>query len=87
LQPAESRAAKQEVDSDREITVDAAIVRIMKATKTILHQELINRVIEVVEKTNFKPQPMYIKKRIDVLIEREYIERDERESNLYHYMA
>ena len=32
-------------------------------------------------------QPADLKKRIESLIEREYIERDDEDANLYHYVA
>jgi hypothetical protein len=35
----------------------------------------------------FQPQPRQIKKRIEELMMREYIKRDENQSNLYHYLA
>jgi hypothetical protein len=36
--------------------------------------------------TIFKPQPAMIKKRIDSLIEREYIKRDENNRAVYIYL-
>jgi cullin-4 len=32
-------------------------------------------------------QPSDLKKRIESLIEREYLERDDDDSNMYHYVA
>lgn len=59
----------------------------MKGAKTLQHEELILKVIEAVERTSFKPQPTFIKKRIDNLIEQEYLERDAKEKNVYKYLA
>ena len=36
---------------------------------------------------HFKPDPRHIKKRIEDLIAREYIERDAEKQNLYRYVA
>ena len=66
--------------------MDAAIVRIMKAKKTMLHRDLNTEAINALQK-HFMPSVQDIKKRIDNLLEREYIERDEKNTNLYHYVA
>eukprot|EP00484_Ammonia_sp_Unknown_P001425 CAMPEP_0197020740 /NCGR_PEP_ID=MMETSP1384-20130603/1612_1 /TAXON_ID=29189 /ORGANISM="Ammonia sp." /LENGTH=764 /DNA_ID=CAMNT_0042448425 /DNA_START=104 /DNA_END=2398 /DNA_ORIENTATION=+ len=64
--------------------MDAAIVRIMKARKTLKHQELVTEVIKQLI-ARFKPKGTDIKKRIASLIDLEYLERDENERDLYHY--
>lgn len=64
--------------------MDAAIVRIMKARKTLKHGELITEVVKQLV-ARFKPKPLDIKKRIQNLIELEYLERDENDRQLYHY--
>jgi len=74
----------EDVSRDRLYLIDAVLVRIMKARKTILHQELIPQVLEQVK---VPAQPADIKKRIESLIEREYMERDERDRNRYNYLA
>jgi cullin 1 len=35
----------------------------------------------------FRPDPKIIKRRIEALIDREYLERDQDNSNTYKYMA
>lgn len=35
----------------------------------------------------FKPNPKIIKKRIEHLIDREYLERDRDDPNVFHYLA
>jgi len=72
------------VSRDRLYLVDAVLVRIMKARKTILHQELIPQVLEQVK---VPAQPTDIKKRIETLIEREYFERDANDRTRYNYLA
>eukprot|EP00980_Cylindrotheca_fusiformis_P028787 scaffold22642_cov134-Cylindrotheca_fusiformis.AAC.42 len=72
------------VSRDRLYLIDAVLVRIMKARKTILHQQLIPQVLEQVK---VPAQPTDVKKRIESLIEREYMERDPKERNRYNYLA
>lgn len=72
------------VSRDRLYLIDAVLVRIMKARKTILHQQLIPQVMEQVK---VPAQPADIKKRIESLIEREYMERDAKDRNRYNYLA
>lgn len=72
------------VSRDRQYLIDAVLVRIMKARKTILHQQLIPQVIEQLK---IPAQPSDLKKRIETLIEREYFERDPNDRNRYNYLA
>eukprot|EP00797_Seminavis_robusta_P032439 Sro726_g193450.1 Cullin-3 (649) ;mRNA; r:20717-22663 len=72
------------VSRDRLYMIDASLVRIMKARKTILHQQLIPQVLEQVK---VPAQPNDVKKRIESLIEREYMERDAKDRNRYNYLA
>lgn len=72
------------VSLDRLYLIDAVLVRIMKARKTILHQQLIP---QVMEQLKVPAQPADIKKRIESLIEREYMERDPKDRTRYNYLA
>jgi cullin 4 len=74
----------ESVARDRLYLIDAVLVRIMKARKTILHQALIPQVMEQIK---VPAQPADIKKRIESLIEREYLERDAKDRNRYNYLA
>ncbi len=56
------------------MVVDANLVRIMKARKVLMYQDLLKDVMTQI--TLFKAQPSDVKKRIESLIEREYLERD-----------
>jgi cullin 3 len=74
------------VEEDRRHLVEAAIVRIMKARRRSDHNELIAEVTKQLS-VRFTPTPQFIKKRIESLIEREYLERSEREHRVYQYVA
>ncbi|CAN0141811.1 unnamed protein product [Ectocarpus sp. 13 AM-2016] len=73
------------VEEDRGIAIEAAIVRIMKARKTIGHPQLVAEVLS--QLSFFRPNPKVIKARIHGLIEREYLERDASQANHYNYLA
>lgn len=64
--------------------IDATCVRIMKSRKVETHTELMSSIIKQI--TMFHAQPMMIKKRIESLIEREYLERDKEQRNKYIYL-
>jgi cullin 3 len=67
-------------------TIEAAIVRIMKARKRMSHSSLVAEVTEQL-KSRFLPSPVVIKKRIEGLIEREYLARTPEDRKLYTYVA
>jgi cullin 3 len=74
------------VEEDRRHLVEASIVRIMKARKMLNHNDLIAEVTRQLS-NRFQPSPQFIKKRIESLIEREYLERSESEHRVYMYVA
>lgn len=69
---------------DRQYQIDAAIVRIMKMRKALTHTLLIN---ELYEQLKFPVKPPDLKKRIESLIDRDYMERDKENPNQYNYVA
>jgi len=73
------------VEEDRSIAIEAAIVRIMKARKTLQHQQLLSEVLA--QLAFFNPNPRVIKKRIEALIDREYLERSADNPHVYNYLA
>ncbi|EGR33634.1 hypothetical protein IMG5_047430 [Ichthyophthirius multifiliis] len=75
---------QEEVSKEREYILDACIVRVMKSRKIMKHNELIPEVIKLVN--NFKPEIPVIKRRIESLIERDYIKRDQYDKNSFHYV-
>merc|ERR1712113_706484 len=82
--PGESKATHARVFRDRQHTVDAALVRIMKTRKSLPHTRLLSECLMMLR---FPCEISDVKRRIDNLIEREYMERDEENNNLYHYIA
>ena len=81
VQPPERIAA-----DERRHAVEATIVRVMKARNQLTHAQLTAEVTEMLL-PRFKPDPKGIKRRIEDLIERDYIERDEEQPELYNYLA
>ncbi|XP_071501882.1 cullin-4A-like [Diadema antillarum] len=81
----EEQANTQErVFQDRQYQIDAAIVRIMKMRKTLSHNLLVS---ELYNQIRFPVKPSDLKKRIESLIDRDYMERDKDNPNQYHYVA
>lgn len=73
-----------EIAQQRRHQMDAAVVRIMKARRQLSVQELIAEVTQQLQ-ARFSPEPRQIRKRIEVLISQEYLERDEDDRNLLIY--
>ena len=71
------------VEEDRSGAIEAAIVRIMKGYGRLTHQQLVAEVLS--QLAFFRPNPKKIKQRIEALIDREYLERDN-EGGGYGYL-
>lgn len=82
----EKRKVVEDVARDRCNAIDAAIVRVMKARKRLSHRELLLEVTPQLARL-FQPDPKVIKKQIESLIEREYLERDPTAATVYKYLA
>ncbi|WVQ83705.1 hypothetical protein IAT38_005849 [Cryptococcus sp. DSM 104549] len=82
----ESRKTNEQVALDRVSILEATIVRIMKARKTLSLQLLIDAVVSDVVK-RFPPDVKEIKKRVESLIEREFMGRDEEDRGVLNYIA
>lgn len=82
----ERRETKTKVEDDRKHEIEAAVVRIMKARRSLNHALLVSEVTQQL-KHRFMPNPTSIKKRIEGLIEREYLTRDPQDQRNYLYVA
>ncbi|BFF94863.1 cullin-3-A [Drosophila madeirensis] len=82
----ERKETRGKVDEDRKHEIEAAIVRIMKARKRMAHNLLVSDVTTQL-KSRFLPSPVFIKKRIEGLIEREYLQRSPEDRKVYIYLA
>ncbi|XP_039250181.1 cullin-3-A-like isoform X2 [Styela clava] len=82
----ERRETRTKVDEDRRHEIEAAIVRIMKSRKEMQHNLLVAEVTNQL-KHRFLPSPVITKKRIEGLIEREYLARSQTDRKVYHYVA
>lgn len=76
----------EKILEERKWICDAVIVRIMKMRKKLDHRSLVNEVVEQLV-SRFPVDAMFIKKRIENLIDREYLERAEGSRDTYHYLA
>ncbi|CAF0830567.1 unnamed protein product [Adineta steineri] len=81
----QSHLVKAAVD-ERQMVIQAALVRIMKKERTLKHSLLIQQVIQQLT-SNFKPDISLIKKYIEILIEKEYFQRDSNDKDTLHYLA
>lgn len=81
----ENKETLNKISEERNFVIDAIIVRIMKTRKQLEHSNLIVETTEQLS-NRFIPDIKQIKKRIESLIEREYLQRMEGQ-NTYQYLA
>mmetsp|Transcript_3048 Transcript_3048/g.4651 ORF Transcript_3048/g.4651 Transcript_3048/m.4651 type:complete len:397 (-) Transcript_3048:587-1777(-) len=79
----ENQNTNKRVQQDRQYQIDAAVVRIMKTRKQLNHTLLVS---EIYEQLKFPFKPADLKKRIESLIEREYLARDKDNPQVYIYL-
>ncbi|KAI9024955.1 Cullin [Phycomyces nitens] len=82
----ERKNTQDKVDEERKHQIEAAIVRIMKDRKSMEHNLLIAEVTKQLT-PRFLPNPVMIKKRVEALIDREYLERSSEDRRSYRYLA
>ncbi|KAI7517129.1 Cullin-domain-containing protein, partial [Hortaea werneckii] len=85
----ERKETEKKNNDSRGFAVEAAIVRIMKQRKELAHAHLLTETINQLT-AQFKPDINMIKKKIESLIEREYLERMDEEAAAmpgYRYLA
>jgi len=76
---------KEKIQEDRGMAIEAAIVRIMKTRRALEYQDLQQEVYNLLKQ--FTPDTKQIKTKIEHLIEKEFIERDQTNKNLFKYLA
>ncbi|KAH6998240.1 Cullin [Ilyonectria sp. MPI-CAGE-AT-0026] len=84
----ERKNTEEKNNQTRAHIVDAAIVRIMKSRKELSHSQLVSEVLSQLS-SRFRPEVSLVKKRIEDLIAREYLERPDEDGSpsLYRYVA
>ncbi|KKY27975.1 putative scf ubiquitin ligase subunit [Phaeomoniella chlamydospora] len=70
----ERRETEKRANEERGGAIEAAVVRIMKQRKELAHSQLISEVVQQLS-SRFQPDIPMVKKRIESLIDREYLER------------
>lgn len=86
VQEEEFEELQSSILEGRKIEVNAAIVRIMKSRRTINHNDLISELVKQLH-NRFQTLTILIKQRIEDLIEKEYLKRDDNDKSIYHYVA
>ena len=83
----ERKETQKRIDDERGHAIEAAIVRIMKQRKTLSHQQLMSETLQQLS-TRFQPDVNMVKRKIEALIDREYLERGPDPSKpSYKYLA
>jgi len=74
------------IQKQREFEADAAMVRVMKTRNVLKWNDLQIQVLDAL-KGRFKPEMILLKKRLESLIDRKFLERDPNDRNLIKYIA
>ncbi|XP_038979951.1 cullin-1-like [Phoenix dactylifera] len=82
----EKKRIQEDVVKDRRFAIDAALVRIMKSRKVMGYQQLLGECLQQLSHA-FKPDVKVVKRRIEELIGREYMQRDKDDANVFYYVA
>jgi len=74
------------VMKQREFEIDAAMVRVLKMRNRIEWNKVQVEVINALQ-SRFNPEPRIMKKRLESLVERGFMERDENDPKFLVYIA
>jgi cullin 1 len=73
------------INEHRKYTVQATIVQIMKVKKVLKHQQLVSEILTQLA-TKFQPSLLLIKQCVEVLIDKEYLQRSSKNNAVYSYI-
>ncbi|KAL9644431.1 hypothetical protein ABK040_013659 [Willaertia magna] len=82
----EVKETETKIENERKPVIEAAIVRIMKTRKRLHHNQLLEEVVKQLQ-SRFTPNPQEIKRRIENLIEREFLSREKEDHKVLNYVA
>jgi len=85
-QEAEANQDKELVMKQREYEIEAAMVRVMKARNRLDWNQLQVEVIKILS-SRFQPDAKMLKKRLESLIDRKFMERDENDPKIILYIS
>lgn len=77
---------QESITALRELRVQEAVTKMMKTRKTATMTEIHTEAIELL-KNLFAPNRKILKEQVEFLIEKGYLARDERDLNVFHYVA
>jgi len=80
----ETTELERDILKEREFIIDSVIIRVMKSRRVLDYNNIQTESKRLI--TMFNPDPIMIKKRIESLVEREYLKRDESEINKFVYI-
>ncbi|GAV55826.1 hypothetical protein ZYGR_0AY02190 [Zygosaccharomyces rouxii] len=83
---AQSQAGHDSLEKERVVEVNAAIVRIIKSCKKSAHDQLFQQVSDTLKNRFTLMQPTF-KKSLANLLNKEYLQRDSEDTNIYHYIS
>ncbi|KAI9150965.1 hypothetical protein H9P43_009580 [Blastocladiella emersonii ATCC 22665] len=84
VEDADTAKTHEQVKQDRSMAIEAAIVRVLKTRKRLPHAMLFK---EVCDQCKFPIESPDFKKCVEGLLQREFIERDAADKNVYNYVA
>ncbi|OWZ23265.1 Cullin family protein [Phytophthora megakarya] len=84
--PKAVKTPTREVEEDRKMSLQAAIVRVLKTRRDIHQTQLIHEVAEMLV-NQFVPTSTAIKQNVEILIQKEYLRRHEDDQTRFLYVA
>jgi len=82
--PEETSELERDILKEREFIIDSVVIRVMKSRRVLLYNDIIIETKKLI--TMFTPDPTMMKKRIESLVEREYLKRDENDHSKFVYV-